>query len=123
MEPVAVMRNLGLSLALLFAVTGSAGAQDVAHGEEIFNSKCQSCHRLTDAMKNGPGLAGVTKRRTDEWLHKWLANPKAVIESGDPDAQAMLKKYKSKMPAIDLMQDEKNRNDVIAFLKAQDAKQ
>lgn len=112
-----MLRSASLFLSVFMAMSVVASAQDAGKGEEIFNKKCQGCHRRTDEVKNGPGLADVTRRRTEEWLHKWLANPKSVIESGDPSLAPMLKRFKTKMPAIDLMQDENNRNDVIAFLK------
>ena len=99
-----------------------AGAQDAGKGEEIFEKKCKTCHRVTDEVKTGPGLADVTRRHTNEWLHKWLTSPKAVIEGGDPAALALVKRFKIKMPVIDLMQDENNRNDVIAFLKTLEVK-
>lgn len=111
-----MLRFARLFLLVFFALPIVAGAQDAGKGEEIFEKKCKTCHRLTDEGKTGPGLADVTKRRTVEWLNKWLSNPGAVIASGDPGALALVKKYKVKMPTIDLMQDEKNRNDVIAFL-------
>lgn len=114
--------SAGLFLALFLALPAVAGAQDAGRGEEIFEKKCKTCHRRTDEVKNGPGLADVTKRRSEEWLHKWLVNPKAVIEGGDPDALALVKRFKTKMPAIDLMNEEKNRNDVIAFLKTLEVK-
>jgi cytochrome c2 len=110
-------RLVSLFLFVFFTLPVAAGAQDTGRGEEIFERKCKTCHRLTDEVKTGPGLAGVTKRHSEEWLHKWLSSPRAVIESGDPEALALLKRFKVKMPIIDLMQDEKNRNDVIAFLK------
>jgi cytochrome c2 len=117
-----VLRSVGLLLALFLVLPAVAGAQDAGRGEEMFEKKCKACHRRTDEGKTGPGLADVTKRHSEEWLHKWLANPKAVIESGDPDALALVKKFKTKMPAIDLMNEEKNRSDVIAFLKTLEVK-
>jgi cytochrome c2 len=107
---------------MFLALSAVSSAQDAGKGEEIFEKKCKTCHRLTDEVKTGPGLADTTKRHSEEWLHKWLANPKAVIEGGDPEALALLKRFKTKMPLIDLMQDEKNRNDVIAFLKTLEVK-
>lgn len=110
--------SASLFLSIFLALSSPASAQDADRGEKIFDRKCQGCHRRTSEMKTGPGLAGVTKRRTEEWLHRWLASPKSVIESGDPYAVALVKRFKTKMPTIDLMQDEKNRSDVIAFLSA-----
>jgi cytochrome c2 len=117
-----LIRLVALFFIVYITMPAVAGAQDAGRGEEIFDKKCQTCHRRTDEVKNGPGLAGVTKRHSEEWLHKWLASPKAVIEGGDPDALALVKRFKVKMPVIDLMQDEKNRNDVIAFLKTLEVK-
>jgi nitrite reductase (NO-forming) len=42
--------------------------------------------------KLGPDLAGVTKRRDDAWLTRWLKSPDKMLES-DPVAKAMLKEY------------------------------
>ena len=37
-------------------------------------------------------MVGVTKRRTEDWLTRWLRAPERMLES-DPDAKAMLKEY------------------------------
>jgi nitrite reductase (NO-forming) len=37
-------------------------------------------------------MVGVTKRRTEDWLTRWLKAPEKMLES-DPDAKAMLKEY------------------------------
>ncbi|MGK7345138.1 MAG: c-type cytochrome [Candidatus Nitrospinota bacterium M3_3B_026] len=96
----------------------SSPAQDIGAGEELFKRKCKACHRLTEGMKVGPSLKGVTARRSDEWLDQWLKDPEAMIKNGDSVALELLEKYKKKMPKLKSMQDEKNRRDVIAFLKS-----
>lgn len=98
----------------------AALAGDEAAGEKIFKKKCKSCHRLSDGTKVGPGLAGVTTRRTNEWLHEWLTNPKAMIAKGDPIAVKLKKKYKKQMRTYKLMADVKNREDIISFLTQND---
>jgi len=103
---------------LCFLSVASAG--NPAEGEKIFKKKCKTCHRLSDGTKVGPGLAGVTSRRTNEWLHVWLTNPKAMIAKGDPIAVKLKKKYKKLMRTYKLMADKKNRENVIAFLKQND---
>ena len=57
-----------------------------------FESKCLACHSVGQGKKLGPDIAGVTKRRTDAWLTKWLKSPDKMLLT-DPDAQAMLKEY------------------------------
>ena len=116
------MRAIMMLIAFAFISFSASQAQDVAKGETIFKKKCKGCHRLSDGVKNGPGLLGVTKRRSDEWLHKWLEDPKAMIASGDPVAVEMKKKYKKTMRKQKVMQSEQNRKDIIAFLKKNDGK-
>lgn len=114
------MKWIMLAAGLALGFSNVAFAGDVAAGERLFNKKCKSCHRLSDSTKVGPGLAGVTSRRVDEWLHEWLLNPKAMIEKGDPIAVELKKKYKKTMRKYKLMEDEENRESIIAFLKQND---
>jgi len=106
----------------LAAVPAASFGQNVTAGEELFNRKCAMCHRLSDATKVGPGMMGVTERRSDEWLHQWLADPKAMIDKGDPAAVELQRKFKKVMSKVAAMETEKNRADVIAFLKENDKK-
>ena len=52
-----------------------------------------SCHSTAGQGRElGPDMVGVTKRRTEEWLTRWLRSPEKMLES-DPDAKLMLKEY------------------------------
>ena len=51
-----------------------------------------ACHQL-DKRAVGPALGGVTERRTNEWLHKWINNSAALIASGDADAKAIFEEF------------------------------
>src|SRR5262245_37250990 len=62
---------------------------DAVAGKLAFESKCLACHSLGQGKKLGPDLAGVTKRRSVEWLTRWLKDPEAMLKS-DPDAKKML---------------------------------
>lgn len=101
---------------------GGAMAQDLEAGEKLFMRKCYMCHRLSDGTKVGPGLLGVTQRRSEKWLHEWLENPKEMLAKGDPVAVELVAKYKKVMSKISAMKKEQNRIDVIAFLKENDKK-
>jgi len=61
-------------------------------GKLDFESKCFACHSMGHGKKLGPDLAGVTKRRSEEWLEHWLKSPEKMLQS-DADAKAMLKEY------------------------------
>ena len=44
-------------------------------GKLDFESKCLACHSIGGGPKLGPDLYGVTKRRDDGWLKRWLKSP------------------------------------------------
>jgi mono/diheme cytochrome c family protein len=61
-----------------------ASAAAIAHGKDLFEKKCAVCHYAdNDQKKIGPGLKGLSKRRTftvnnnkvtDETLKTWIEN-------------------------------------------------
>jgi len=63
---------------------------EAARGKLAFESKCLACHSFGQGKKLGPDLAGVTRRRTDAWLGKWLKSPEIMLQT-DADAKALLK--------------------------------
>ncbi len=65
---------------------------DAVAGKLAFESKCLACHSVGQGKKLGPDLAGVTKRRSDAWLTKWLKSPETMLQT-DADAKAMLKEF------------------------------
>jgi nitrite reductase (NO-forming) len=65
---------------------------EAVRGKMAFESKCLACHSLGGGKKLGPDLAGVTKRRNEGWLARWLKAPEKMLET-DADAKAMLKEY------------------------------
>jgi nitrite reductase (NO-forming) len=65
---------------------------EAVRGKLAFESKCLACHSIGGGKKLGPDLAGVTKRRNDSWLSRWLRDPEKMLAT-DADAKAMLKEY------------------------------
>ncbi|MDD5249798.1 MAG: multicopper oxidase domain-containing protein [Rhodocyclaceae bacterium] len=66
-------------------------------GKQIFEGKCIACHSVGEGNKVGPDLLGVTRRRSDGWLVRWLKSPETMLKS-DETAQALLKKFNLPMP-------------------------
>jgi nitrite reductase (NO-forming) len=78
----------------------------VAQAKQDFESKCLACHSIGQGKKLGPDLAGITSRRTDTWLTRWLTSPSKMLKT-DPQAKAMLKEYNNlPMPDQGLSKDE-----------------
>ena len=77
----------------------------VKKGQNISEVKCLSCHKLTDEKLVGPGWAGVTDRRTPEWIMNFVTNVDEMLDK-DPNAQAMLEVCMVRMPNQNLSDDE-----------------
>ncbi len=85
-----------------------------AAGEVLFGRMCVACHTVGGGPRIGPDLAGVTKRRDDAWLRKWMKDPIGMTQS-DPIAKEMLAKWKNvQMPPQPLSPSE--LEDMLAYL-------
>lgn len=86
------------ALALLGLLAEPAWAQDPA---KDFRQNCASCHTIGGGILTGPDLKGVTKRRDRAWLVRFILDPGAVIDSGDPIARQLLEEARGvRMPPI-----------------------
>jgi mono/diheme cytochrome c family protein len=90
-----------------------------SRGKAIFESKCFACHKLSSEMLVGPGWAGVTDRRSPEWIMNWITNTKVMLDR-DLAAQADMAVCLIRMPNQDLT-DEQAR-DVLEFMRKNDNK-
>jgi len=88
------MRTLALAAALSLSFSLKAQFKASAEeGKKLYEANnCGSCHAL-DKKVVGPALRGVTERRSEEWLIKWVRNNEAFRKSGDADANALFKEY------------------------------
>ncbi len=59
---------------------------------------CMSCHSVGAGKLVGPDLKGITEKRSEEWLLKFIKSPKAMIDSGDKVAVALFEEFKVMMP-------------------------
>ncbi len=112
-----------LLAAIVLSITTAARADEppsAGEGLRLFNKNCKQCHKLTEQMLVGPGLSGVTKRRTEEWMDKWIASPKAVIASKDPTAVELRSNFKIVMPTLPAMANSQSRKLIIELLKEND---
>ncbi len=75
-----------------------------AEGKGIFKSKCSACHKMSKRFV-GPGLAGVTERRTPEWLMNMILNPEEMVAK-NPIAKKLLAEYLSPMANQSLTEKE-----------------
>ena len=91
----------------------------IAQGQQVYDVKCQSCHKLTDEKVVGPGWAGVTDRHTPEWIMNFVTNVDEMLDK-DPKAQAMLEVCMVRMPNQNLSDDDARA--VLEFMRKNDGK-
>jgi cytochrome c2 len=92
----------------------------IAEGKNVYDVKCQSCHKLTDERLVGPGWKGVTDRRTPEWIMNFVTNVDEMLEK-DTAAQNMLEVCLVKMPNQGL--SEADARAVLEYMRKNDGKQ
>lgn len=87
-------------------------------GETLFSSKgCTACHGFGKKL-TGPDLAGVTERRTAQWIESQILHPE-VMTKNDPIAHQLYATFALQMPNQHLTQAE--ALDVIEYLKHRNA--
>jgi mono/diheme cytochrome c family protein len=100
------LAHVALALSVLLART-QAAAQDPPSEETLrfFATNCASCHTIGGGALMGPDLAGSSQRADREWQARFIRDPKAVIDSGDPYALRMVEAARGvvmpKIPGID----------------------
>lgn len=80
-----------LGLTLFIVISSNTPAIANSSGKDIFDSQCQSCHRLQekapDTLKKlwelkGPNLSSAGIKYKPEWIKKWLQNPTRIRPAG-----------------------------------------
>jgi mono/diheme cytochrome c family protein len=108
-----VLITISLMFVALFTCVHAWGFDSA----DYYERKCASCHSIGGGDDVGPDLKGVTERRTEIWITKFIKDSQAVIQSGDPVANELFVKFKNKkMPAQELSDDD--LKELFLFLKA-----
>jgi cytochrome c551/c552 len=86
-------------------------------GKVVFTAKCSACHKVTSDKVVGPGLKGVTQRRTPEWIMNQITNP-VEMEQKDPVGKALLAKHLTQMTFQNVSDDETRQ--LLEYLRQND---
>jgi protein SCO1/2 len=62
-------------------------------GEDLFRSRCSTCHTIGQGDKLGPDLLGVASNRDRLWLIRWLKEPDVMLKEKDPRAIDLYNRY------------------------------
>lgn len=73
-------------------------------GEEIFNTRCKTCHKL-DEEHIGPTLRDVTERRDPVFVMNMILAPEEMIQK-HPEGQKMFSEYGTMMTNQNLSREQ-----------------
>lgn len=82
------LANKGIGPVKSLELPADINAEMAATGADIFKKMCSACHKM-DKKFVGPSLAGVTERRSPEWIMNMILNPEEMIKK-DPIAKKLL---------------------------------
>ncbi len=100
-------------LTLLLFTSISFG--QTAEAEKNF-TVCKACHTIGGGNLVGPDLKGVTERRDEAWLIKFIQNSQALIQSGDADAIQVFEEF-NKIPMPPHTYTEDQIKDILLYIK------
>ena len=84
-------------------------------GEQLFRTRCMSCHTIGGGDGLGPDLMMATSKHTDAWMKRWLREPDKMIAEGDAYAKAQMAQFRGlAMPNLKL--DDHAIDLLIAFM-------
>lgn len=87
-------------------------------GETIFSTNCAACHTIGSGDLAGPDLKGVTDRRSEDWLIRFIQSPKKLIKKGDPAAVELYNQYNQLVMPDQRLTDEQIK-EVLSYIRSQ----
>lgn len=118
-EDIRMKQSISLVFAVVLLLAQAVAAQ--TEGKLLFTSKgCGACHTIGKGRLVGPDLKGISNRRKNEWLVKFIKSPKSLIDAGDTTAATLLEEYNQvMMPDSGL--NEAEINSIIAYIDQESA--
>jgi mono/diheme cytochrome c family protein len=74
-------------------------------GKEVYEVKCEACHKLSGPRLVGPSWDGVTERRDPAWILNFITNVDEMLAK-DPEAMAQFEECLIRMPNQNLSDDD-----------------
>lgn len=116
-NPLKLRGFISFSFLLLFFITTSPVVSQTAEAEKNF-AICKVCHNIDGPKLVGPTLKGVTERREEAWLIKFIQNSQALVDAGDPIAvQVWEENNKVPMPPNPQLNEEQIK-DILLYIES-----
>jgi mono/diheme cytochrome c family protein len=114
-------RSVRLIVGVLAAICVFPLAAQGQETAEYFKLHCYSCHTIGGGRLVGPDLKDVTARKDRDWLVRFILNPQAMIDRGDPYAKQILEEARGVVmpPVAGLSRDRANQ--ILDMIEAESA--
>jgi mono/diheme cytochrome c family protein len=89
-------------------------------GEQLFESTCSACHSLGGGRLVGPDLAGVSERRSQDWLVKFVKSSQSLVKSGDVQALEVFEEFSGMIMPDSSLSDEQITQ-IFGYVKSYDS--
>lgn len=104
------------ALALLLILPQIVFSASPEAGEKAFQ-KCIACHTVGSGPLAGPDLKGVTAKRDNAWLVRWIVEPDKMLAEGDAIALGLLQDFNN-IPMPPMGVTEAEAKDILAYIAA-----
>lgn len=97
----------GLLVIILFVLISPLNNKIKAQEGKDYFTVCAACHTVGSGKLIGPDLKGVTERRDEAWLIKFIQNSQTMVQAGDEVAVKLFQEFNNiPMPPNNLSDDQ-----------------
>lgn len=109
---------IGSFMIWLFLSQAAVYAQSAEKGEQFYQQfNCHTCHTIGGGRLVGPDLKGVTSKRDQSWLIRWITHPDKMLAEGDPLAKQIFAEFNN-IPMPPSGVNEAQTKDILAYIEA-----
>ena len=90
----------------------------VDEGKQLFETYCSPCHGVHREIV-GPMLASITRKRSREWLSRFIRDSQTVIDSGDVYASFLFRSYNQQVMPSFRMLSQDNITAILHYIEAE----
>jgi cytochrome c2 len=85
-------------------------------GQKNFQTLCSVCHTIGGGRLVGPDLQGVSERRSEGWIIRFVQHSQELVAARDPDAVALFQEF-NRIPMPDQPLSDEEIRGIIGYIR------